>query len=172
VPPLLTTITAFLGAGALAAVLVVRRLSRAGVGLGLVAVGVIVVTIAQHVSGGGNAYPRYLFPVLGVLAALAAIGADRVVPRAGPLLLATALGWWAMLCVRRFRVGVDPLRVRRPRDSGGPPPDVLRVLPVGDAWRLGCAVALVAGLTVAAAAMLTLDRCSERGTSERRRSKR
>jgi hypothetical protein len=43
-----------------------------------------VVSVAQHIGGGGSISNRYLFPALGTLAALFAIGLDRVVPRILP----------------------------------------------------------------------------------------
>lgn len=126
-----------------------RTAFRAALGLCAVAVLVIAVTVAQHVSGGGNSYPRYLFPVLGVLAAVAVIGLDRLVPYLAPLALAVALGWWAIL---NLPVDVDPTRIRRPRDDG-PAPALLQVLPAGDGWRVTAGVLVAVG-TIAAAASL------------------
>ncbi|WP_117000105.1 hypothetical protein [Desertimonas flava] len=127
-----------------------RTTFRAALGLCTIAVVVIAATVAQHVSGGGNAYPRYLFPVLGVLAALAVVGLDRLVPYVAPLALAVALGWWAIL---NLPVDVDPTRIRRPRDDGAPPV-ILQVLPVGDGWRVAAGVLVAIGAIVAAVAML------------------
>lgn len=129
-----------------------RTTFRAVLGLCGVAIVAIGLTVAQHVSGGGNAYPRYLFPVLGVLAALAVIGLDRLLSYLAPLALVVALGWWAIL---NLPVDVDPTRVRRPRDSGKAPPELLQVLPVGDGWRVAAGVLVALGTITAAAALVT-----------------
>jgi len=94
--------------------------------LAFVAALLIVLTVARHISGGGSAYARYLFPALPVLATFAAIGFDRLVPRLLPAVAVGALGFWAW---RNVPTSVDLQSVRRPRDRGRGMPDVLRVLP-------------------------------------------
>ena len=110
---------------------------------------VITLTVAQHLAGGGSPYPRYFFPVLGVLAALAALGLDRLMPRVLPALLVAAMAWWA---IRQMPIGVDPVFTRRPRDNGAVPPPALRILPVGDGWRMVAAGLIGAGALVVAVA--------------------
>ena len=110
---------------------------------------VTALTVAQHVSGGGNAYSRYLFPVLGVLAVAVTIGLDRIVARFLPVVLVGLMGWWAILSIP---VDVNVTR-RRPRDDGGAPV-LLQVLPVGGGWRLAAAVTLVVGCAVAATVLV------------------
>jgi hypothetical protein len=122
-------------------------MSRRSLVLCLLAVAVITVTVAQHLSGGGSPYPRYFFPVLGVLAALAALSLDRLLPRILPALLVAAMAWWA---IRQMPTGVDPTTLARPRDRGRGAPDVLEVLPAGPGWRVAAAALIGAGGTVAA----------------------
>ena len=126
-----------------------RVVSRPAVGLCAIAVVVTAVTVAQHVSGGGNAYPRYLFPVLGVLAVAVTIGLDRIVARFLPVVLVGLMGWWAILSIP---VDVNP-RGAGARDDGGAPV-LLQVLPVGGGWRLAAAVTLVVGCAVAATVLV------------------
>ena len=57
------------------------NLSRLGLVVGVVSLAAIAFTFAQHLSGGGSAYARYLFPVLPLLATVASIGYDRILPR-------------------------------------------------------------------------------------------
>jgi hypothetical protein len=130
--------------------------SRRAIALCLVAVAVITFTVAQHLAGGGSAYPRYFFPVLGVLAVLAAVGLDRLVARVLPAVVVAAMAWWA---IRQMPIGIDPAITRRPRDNGAVPPPALRVLPVGDGWRMFAAglIVLGAGLVIAGGC-LALDR--------------
>ena len=108
---------------------------------------VITLTVAQHLAGGGSPYPRYFFPVLGVLAALAAVGFDRLVPRLLPAVVVAAMAWWA---IKQMPIGVDPVFTRRPRDNGAVPPPALRVLPVGDGWRMVAAGLIGVGAVVVA----------------------
>ena len=102
-------------------------------------------TVAQHLAGGGSAYPRYLFPVLGVLAALVALGFDRLVAGALLAVVVAAMAGWA---IKQMPIGVDPVWTRRPRDNGAVPPPALRVLPVGDGWRMAAAGLIGAGAVV------------------------
>jgi hypothetical protein len=156
VPPGLTVTPIVAAIGFVAAVVTARTgdrddhrrpgvISRPAVGLIAVAVAVIALTVAQHVSGGGNAYTRYFFPALGVLTSVVAIGLDRVVARILPAVLVALMGWWAIL---NIPANVDPTRVRRLRDDGAPP-EILQTLPAGDGWRLAAAVLVVIGCAVA-----------------------
>ena len=109
---------------------VVRRgvhgvVTRPALGLCVVVVFVVIVTVAQHVSGGGSRYARYLLPALGVGAALFALGLDRLWPRVLPAVTVVLMGWWAL---RNVPSGVDPAAERRPRDRGEPMPELLQVL--------------------------------------------
>ena len=127
-----------------------RARSRRAIALCLLAVAVITLTVAQHLAGGGSPYPRYFFPVLGVLAALAAVGYDRSLPRLLPAVVVVAMAWWA---VNQMPIGVDPVFTRRPRDNGAVPPPALRVLPVGDGWRMVAAGVIVTGAVVIVTAL-------------------
>jgi hypothetical protein len=127
-----------------------RGTSRRAIAVCLIAFAVITVTVAQHLAGGGNPYPRYFFPVLGVLAALAAVAFERLVPRLLPAVVVGAMAWWAM---KLLPIGVDPVFTRRPRDNGAVPPPALRVLPVSDGWRMVSAGLIAAGAVVVAAAL-------------------
>jgi hypothetical protein len=129
----------------------------------LVAVGTVAITLAQHVSGGGNPYSRYLLPAVGVSAALFIVGMERLLPTWGPLALVAVTGWWA---ITNLPVGVDPELVRRPRDRGAPPPELLRVLPLSDPWRTGAGVLIVLGLAVAVASMLVMTITRRRDGSD------
>ena len=111
----------------------------------------IVLTIAQHVAGGGNGYARYLFPVLGVLATFVVIGLDRIIPRVLPAVVVVLLAWWA---IANIPTAVDPHRVRRPRDRGAPAPLALQVLPGNDALRLLIAVVIGVSTVLAVAAVV------------------
>lgn len=129
----------------------------------LVAAGTVAITLAQHVSGGGNPYSRYLLPAVGVSAALFIVGMERLLPTWGPLALVAVTGWWA---ITNLPVGVDPELVRRPRDRGAPPPELLRVLPLSDPWRTGAGVLIVLGLAVAVASMLVMTITRRRDGSD------
>jgi Dolichyl-phosphate-mannose-protein mannosyltransferase len=124
--------------------------SRRAIAVCVVAVAIITLTVAQHLAGGGSPYPRYFFPVLGVLAALAAVGLDRLLPRLLPAAVVIAMAWWA---VKQLPIGVDPVFTRRPRDNGAVPPPALRVLPVGDGWRMIAAGTIVTGAVVIVTAL-------------------
>jgi hypothetical protein len=122
--------------------------TRPALAMCVVVVFVVIVTVAQHVSGGGRGYARYLLPALGVAAALFALGLDRLWPRVLPAVTAVLLGWWAL---RNVPSGVDPAFVRRPRDRGNPMPELLQVLPASPWLRtaagfvvfIGCALLAV-----------------------------
>ena len=149
--PRFANIVAVVSVGGLVTVLVTTRSSttRRSVALCLASIALIVVTVAQHIAGGGNPYARYLFPVLGVAAALVALSLDRLIPRVLPALLVAAMAWWA---IRQMPIGVNPALTLRPRDRGAVPPPALRELPVGDGWRMGAAGLIGAGALVVAVA--------------------
>jgi hypothetical protein len=126
---------------------VVRRgvhgvVTRPALGLCIVVVFVVIVTVAQHVSGGGSRYARYLLPALGVAAALFALALDRLWPRVLPAITVVLLGWWALGNVPS---GVDPAAERRPRDRGQPMPELLQVLPASPWLRTAAGVVIALG---------------------------
>jgi hypothetical protein len=138
--------------GLLVAVVKPRRgTSRRAIAVCLIAFAVITLTVGQHLAGGGNPYPRYFFPVLGVLAVLAAVGFERLVPILLPAVIVAAMAWWA---IELMPIGVNPAITRRPRDNGAVPPPALRVLPVGEGWRM-----LAAGLIVVGALLVIAGGC-------------
>lgn len=119
------------------------ELRRRTVALGIISVVAISGTVAQHVSGGGNAYGRYLFPVLPVLALIVAVGFDRLVPRALPAIGVAALAIWAW---RNVPTSVDVTTISRPRDRDGMP-EALRIIPSSE-WSRDLLIVLGAGGTV------------------------
>jgi hypothetical protein len=134
---------------------VVRRgvhgvVTRPALGLCVVVVLVVIVTVAQHVSGGGSRYARYLLPALGVAAALFALGLDRLWPRILPAVTVVLMGWWAL---RNVPSGVDPAAERRPRDRGEPMPELLQVLPASPWLRTAAAVVIAVGCVAVAVAL-------------------
>jgi hypothetical protein len=131
---------------------VVRRgvhgvVTRPALGLCVLVVLVVVVTVAQHVSGGGNRYARYLLPALGVAAALFALGLDRLWPRVLPAITVVLMGWWAL---RNVPSGVDPVAERRPRDRGVRMPELLQVLPASPWLRTAAGFAIAVGCVLLA----------------------
>ena len=124
------------------------RVSRLGVLLGVLSTLLVATTVAQHMSGGGSAYARYLFPAVPMLATFAAVGLDRLVPRLLPAAVVGAMGWWAWINVP---TSVDLDALRRPRDGNRGMPDALRMLP-SSAWSrnvlVGTAVVATAGLAI------------------------
>jgi hypothetical protein len=110
----------------------------------------IALTVAQHVSGGGNWYPRYFLPVLGVLATFAALAADRILPRVLPAVVIAVLAIWTL---SKVPVDKNAIAMLRPRDQG-PPPMALRSLPGGDLARNVSGGMLVAGVLIAAGCLL------------------
>ena len=72
-------------------------------------------------------------------------------PRLLPVVLVAAMAWWA---IKQMPIGVDPVFTRRPRDNGAVPPPALRVLPVGDGWRM-----VAAGLIGVGAVVVTVACC-------------
>lgn len=137
--------------------------TRPAVGMCLTVVGVVVITVAQHVSGGGSRYARYLLPALGVAAALFALGLDRLWPRVLPAVTVVLMGWWAL---RNIPSGVDPTAVRRPRDGGDPMPALLQVLPASPWLRTAAGVLIALGC---AALLATLVATTAGAALERRR---
>ncbi|HSP27257.1 MAG TPA: glycosyltransferase family 39 protein [Ilumatobacteraceae bacterium] len=131
--------------------------------LGLLTVGLIALTIAQHASGGGNAHARYAMPAIGVAAVLAVIGMERVRSRWAPLALVAIAGWWALV---NLPVDIDPGTMIRNRDDGQLAPYPLRVLPLSDGWRTAAGALIVVGVVVAAGALLAMLRSPARQTPE------
>ena len=129
------------------------------ISLGLVAVALVALTIAQHASGGGNAHARYTMPAIGVAAVLVIIGMERIWSRWAPLGLVVVAGWWALL---NLPVDVDPTTMVRGRDDGQLPPLPLRVLPLSDGWRTGAGVLIVIGVIAAVGALVATMRASAR----------
>jgi hypothetical protein len=126
---------------------IVRRsvngvISRSSLLLCVSVVAVVIITVAQHVSGGGSRYARYLLPALGVAAALVAIGLDRLLPRILPAVTVALMGFWAL---RNMPRGVDPAAERRPRDRGAPMPEILQVLPASPWLRTAAVVVAITG---------------------------
>jgi hypothetical protein len=71
-------------------------LSRAGVATLVLATAANAAVFVQHVAEGGSPWPRYLYPTLGTITTLAALGLHRLVPRILPLLVvagAAATSW-------------------------------------------------------------------------------
>jgi hypothetical protein len=116
--------------------------TRPALGLCITVVFVVIATVAQHVSGGGSRYARYLLPALGVAAALFAVGLDRLWPRVLPVVTVVLMGWWAL---RNVPSGVDPAAERRPRDRGLPMPELLQVLPASPWLRTAAVVVIIIG---------------------------
>ena len=116
------------------------------IALGLVTVALIALTLAQHVSGGGNAHARYAMPAIGVSAVLLVIGMERIWSRWAPFALVVVAGWWALI---NLPVDVDPGTLARNRDDGQYPPYPLRVLPLSDGWRTGAGVLIAVGVLIA-----------------------
>ncbi len=131
------------------------------ISLGLVVIGLIALTIAQHASGGGNAHARYAMPAIGVAAVLLVIGMERIWARWAPLLLVVIAGWWALV---NLPVDIDPAALRRNRDDGQLAPWPLRELPLTDAWRMAAGVLIVVGAVVAAGVLLSTLRSAGRRT--------
>jgi hypothetical protein len=135
---------------------VVRRgvhgvVTRPALGLCVTVVFVVMMTVAQHVSGGGSRYARYLLPALGVAAALFAIGLDRLWPRVLPVVTVVLMGWWAL---RNVPSGVDPTTERRLRDRGMPMPELLEVLPASPWLRTAAGVVIAVGCLMVAGSIV------------------
>lgn len=71
-------------------------LDRRIAGLLGVAIVVIVLTVAHHMSGGGIAHSRYLFPALGALATVMVVGFDQIRPRVAPAVLVAVMALWVI----------------------------------------------------------------------------
>jgi hypothetical protein len=132
------------------------------ISLGVVVVGLIALTIAQHASGGGNAHARYAMPAIGVAAVLIVVGMERIWSRWAPLALVAVAGWWALV---NLPVDIDPQTLRRNRDDGQLAPFPLRDLPLSDAWRSGAGVLIVIGVIVAAAVLIATAASAGRPTA-------
>jgi hypothetical protein len=121
--------------------------TRPALALCVVVLCVVITTVAQHISGGGNRYARYLLPALGVAAALFVLGLDRLWPRVLPAVAVVLLGWWAL---RNVPSGVDPAAELRPRDRGDPMPELLQVLPASPWLRTAAGFVIVIGCALLA----------------------
>jgi len=129
------------------------------IALGLVTVGLMALTLAQHASGGGNAHARYAMPAIGVAAVLLVMGMERIWSRWAPLGLVVIAGWWALI---NLPVDVDPGTMARNRDDGQLAPYPLRVLPLSDGWRTASGVLIAVGVVVAAGVLLSTLRAASR----------
>jgi hypothetical protein len=132
-----------------------RAALRWSLALCLLTLAVVATTIAQHVSGGGNAHARYAMPAIGAAAVLVVVGLERLWSRWGPIVLTAVAGWWAVL---NIPVDVKPWVSRGARDDFGLPPAALRTLPWSDGWRDLAGVLLAAALVAAAAALVATAR--------------
>lgn len=127
--------------------------------LGLVTVGLIALTLAQHASGGGNAHARYAMPAIGVAAVLLVMGMERIWSRWAPFGLVMIAGWWALI---NLPVDVNPGIMVRNRDDGQLAPYPLRVLPLSDGWRTASGVLIAVGVVVAVGVLLATLRTAPR----------
>jgi hypothetical protein len=135
---------------------VVRRgvhglVTRPALGLCVTVVLLVIATVAQHVSGGGSRYARYLLPALGVAATLFALGLDRLWPRVLPAVTVVLMGWWAL---RNVPSGVDAAAELRPRDRGLPMPELLQVLPASPWLRTAAGVVIAIGCLMVAGSLV------------------
>ncbi len=157
-PPLMMLVAALV-IGGLVGVILTRRtgdrdgrgrpypIARRSILLLLIGIAVIVVYIAQHVSGGGYLHPRYVFPVIGSVATLLVLGLDRLVPRVLPTAVVVGMAAWT---ISQIPVDIDPSGASRPRDGRRLAPAALRTLPGNDLLRFlaGCGVAVGCALAV------------------------
>ena len=127
--------------------------------LGLVTVGLIALTLAQHASGGGNAHARYAMPAIGVAAVLLVMGMERIWSRWAPFGFVMIAGWWALI---NLPVDVNPGTMVRNRDDGQLAPYPLRVLPLSDGWRTASGVLIAVGVVVAVGVLLATLRTAPR----------
>ena len=127
--------------------------------LGLVTVGLIALTLAQHASGGGNAHARYAMPAIGVAAVLLVMGMERMWSRWAPFGLVMIAGWWALI---NLPVDVNPGIMVRNRDDGQLAPYPLRLLPLSDGWRTASGVLIAVGVVVAVGVLLATLRTAPR----------
>ena len=129
------------------------QLARRSILMMLVGIAVIVLYIAQHVSGGGYLHPRYAFPVLASVATLMVVGLDRILPRVLPVILLVGMAMWTLI---QLPVAIDPSFNSRPRDGNRLAPAALRTLPGSDAWRAFTTLWIVVGFVIAAVAIVKL----------------
>jgi hypothetical protein len=127
------------------------RLARRSILLLLIGISLIVLYIAQHVSGGGYLHPRYVFPVLASVATLLVVGLDRILPRILPFVLLVGMAMWTLV---QLPVGIDPTASSRPRDGNRLAPAALRILPGSEWWRTFATVWIVVGFVIAGAAIV------------------
>lgn len=124
------------------------RVDRSAIGLVMVGMAVIVLTVAQHLSGGGMAHSRYLFAALAGFAVFVAIGVDQIWPRVAPTVLVAGMAWWSIASIPTPH---DRWMERRQRAFTPPGFEVLADVP-GNTFARGVLVSmLVVGCVVAAA---------------------
>ncbi len=136
------------------------------VGLLLAAVVAVVLTVAQHLAGGGSPYSRYLFPALGPAAVLVAAGLGRLAKGVVAVAMIVVMGGWL---ATRVPIGVDATALERPRDRGLPPV-ALQSLPAGDGPRVVIAVLATASAAVVVAALTASVTLALAGGAARSRS--
>jgi hypothetical protein len=127
------------------------RIDRTAIGLVAVGMAVIVLTVAQHFSGGGMAHSRYLFPALAGFAGFIAIGVDQIWPRVAPALLIAGMAWFS---IASLPTPHDRWMERRQRAFTPPGYEVLREVPGNTFARGVFAVLLVIGCLVGAAVLV------------------
>jgi hypothetical protein len=127
------------------------RIDRTALALVTVGIAVIVVTVAQHFSGGGMAHSRYLFPALAGFAVLIAIGVDKIWPRVAPALLVAGMAWFSIASIPTPH---DRWMERRQRAFTPPGFEVLSEVPGNTFARAVFAVLLVVGCVVGAAVLV------------------
>ena len=106
----------------------------------------VIVTVAQHVSGGGSR-ARYLLPALGVAAALFALGLDRLWPRVLPAA--------PSCCSAGGRCATSSSGSTRPPsvvlvDGGSPMPELSQVLPASPRLRTAAGFVIFVGCVLLA----------------------
>jgi len=131
----------------------VGRIDRGSLAVVVVGIAVILLTVAQHLSGGGMAHSRYLFPAMAGLAVIVAIGIDAVWPRVGPALLVAGMTWWSIISIPTPH---DRWTERRRRAVQPPGYEVLRQVPGNTAERALIVALLVLGCVIGAAAFVAV----------------
>jgi hypothetical protein len=174
-PPLMMLVAALV-VGGLVGVLLTRRtgdrdeqgqrlpIARRSIVLLLIGVGVMVIYVAQHISGGGYLHPRYAFPVLGSVATLFVLGLDRIWPKVLPTAVVVGMATWT---ISQIPVDIDPSDASRPRDAGRLAPAALRVLPGNDVWRFLAGCGVVVGCLLALTGLVIVLRTGSSPTSDR-----
>jgi hypothetical protein len=127
------------------------RIDRTAIALVAVGMAVIVLTVAQHFSGGGMAHSRYLFAALAGFAGFIAIGFDQIWPRVAPALLVAGMAWFS---IASLPTPHDRWMERRQRAFTPPGYEVLSEVPGNTFVRGLFAVLLVIGCLVGAAVLV------------------